>query len=63
MPDQLTTEDVARLAGVEVATIRTYRLRGAIPAPDGYVGRTPWWWAKTITRWLAERPSRGRPAT
>jgi hypothetical protein len=59
--DQLTTTDVASLAGVTVASIRQYRLRGAIPPPDGYLGTTPWWQRATIETWLAERPKRGRP--
>jgi hypothetical protein len=60
--DQLTTTDVASLAGVTVASIRQYRLRGSIPLPDGYLGTTPWWQRATIETWLAERPKRGRPS-
>ncbi len=61
MTDQLTTADVARLAGVAPASIRTYRGRGVIPQPDGYLGSTPWWHRSTIDAWLAGRPKRGRP--
>lgn len=60
MNDQLTYEDVAPLVGVTVASLRQYQFRGAMPEPDGHVGRTPWWSRETIEKWLAERPSRGR---
>lgn len=61
-PDQLTTDDVAALAGVLPASVRRYRLRGTFPRPDGYVGRTPWWRRRTVERWLATRPGPGRPS-
>jgi predicted DNA-binding transcriptional regulator AlpA len=60
--DQLTISEVAKLVGVSNQSIRAYRVRGTIPAPDGYLGRTPWWERSTIETWLAERPKRGRPA-
>jgi predicted DNA-binding transcriptional regulator AlpA len=59
--DQLTTDQVAALAGISPASVRRYRLRGAIPEPDGYLGRTPWWRQETIAAWLAERSKPGRP--
>jgi predicted DNA-binding transcriptional regulator AlpA len=59
--DQLTTAEVAALAGIAPASVRRYRLRGTFPEPDGYVGRTPWWRRRTIMRWLAVRPDPGRP--
>ena len=58
---QLTTDDVAALAGLSSASVRRYRLRGTVPPPDGYLGRTPWWWLTTIDDWLAVKPKRGRP--
>lgn len=57
----LTTEDVANMVGVKVNTIRQYRLRGVFPAPDGHVGRTPWWKPETVTAWQATRRPGGRP--
>jgi hypothetical protein len=60
MSDQLDTEAVAKLAGVLPGTIRRERLRGAVPEPDGYLGRTPWWHRHTIEKWLATRPQRGQ---
>lgn len=62
MTDQLTTAEVAALAGIEPASVRRYRMRNAIPEPDGQLGRTPWWYRSTIEAWLAERPRAGRPA-
>lgn len=59
--DQLTTEQVAVLAGISPASVRRYRLRGRFPVPDGYVGRTPWWYRRTVERWVASRPGPGRP--
>ena len=60
-PDQLTTADVARLAGITPESVRTYLRRRTIPAPDGHLGVTPWWRPATIEAWLASRPKRGRP--
>lgn len=61
--DQLTTAEVAELAGISPASVHRYRLRGAVPEPDGYVGRTPWWKRETIDEWLATRPKPGRPSS
>jgi hypothetical protein len=30
-----------------------------MPEPDGKIGRSPWWYRRTIERWLATRPQRG----
>lgn len=59
--DQLTTADVAQLAGITPASFARQRLRGVVPEPDGYVGRTPWWSRETVERWLAERPVAAGP--
>ncbi len=58
--DQLTWAEVAEMARLPVQTLRTYRLRGALPEPDGYLGRTPWWYRATIAHWLQVRPLRGQ---
>jgi predicted DNA-binding transcriptional regulator AlpA len=60
-PDQLTTDQVANLVGLSVASVREYVRRGAFPAPDGMLGRTPWWRASTVDEWLASRRGPGRP--
>ena len=58
--DQLTWAEVAEMARLPVQTLRTYRLRGALPEPDGHLGRTPWWYRATIAHWLQVRPLRGQ---
>lgn len=58
--EQLTVPEVAARLGLAVATVRAYRAQKRLPAPDGRVGRTPWWWATTIDVWQANRPGRGR---
>ena len=62
METQLTITDFARLAGLKPATIRQFRWRGIIPAPDGYLERVPWWRPETVETWLATRRTSGRPA-
>lgn len=59
--DQLTTADVAKLAGITPASVRRYRVRGVLPEPDGMLGSTPWWYRHTITAWLEVRRQPGRP--
>lgn len=58
--DQLTWAQLAALVNLPVQTLRTYRLRGALPEPDGYLGRTPWWYRSTIVHWAKVRPLRGQ---
>jgi len=54
----LDVKDVAALLDVSEATVRTYLWRSTLPAPDGRVGRSPWWYRSTIDAWLAERARR-----
>jgi len=49
-----TIPDVAAYLSVERSTVRAYRSRREMPAPDGQTGRTPWWRPETIRAW---RPS------
>lgn len=58
--EQLTVPEVAARLGLAVATVRAYRAQKRLPAPDGMVGRTPWWRPETIDEWQAARPGRGR---
>lgn len=58
--DQLTVSDVAERAGITVASVRKYLVRGTVPPPDGRLGVTPWWRPETIDAWLTNRPGRGR---
>lgn len=57
--DAWSVEQVARYLEVSPATVRSYAARGQMPAPDGRVGRTPWWHPGTITTWRS--PGRGKP--
>lgn len=43
-----TTDEVAIHLNIRPALVRSYTARAQIPAPDGYLGRTPWWWPETI---------------
>lgn len=49
--EQWTTQDVADYLGVKPGTIRAYMAREQMPAPDGHLGRAPWWWSTTVQRW------------
>ena len=35
--------------------LKSLRKRGRFPAPDGRLGRAPWWHADTVQRWLASQ--------
>ena len=63
MSEQWTMVEVAAHLGVTYDSVRRYRVRDAsFPAPDGKLGRTPWWRPDTIKAWQAARPGRiGRP--
>lgn len=56
---QLTTADVAAILNVTPATVRSYAARGILPAPDGHLGRTPWWSPERVEAWQAARPGQG----
>lgn len=66
--EQLTSSQAARLAGIAPKTWTAYAARSKgrepsrrlVPAPDGQIGRTPWWWESTVLWWLARRPGSGR---
>lgn len=56
MPTQLDRAAVAEKTGLAAKTIDTYwKNRDQFPAPDGYVGRSPWWFESTVDRWIAKR--------
>lgn len=50
-PERLTVRDVAAQLGKKEATVRAMVSRGKLPAPDGRLGRTPWWRPDTIAAW------------
>lgn len=55
----LTHKDAAKLAGITESTWRAYVARGQAPPPDGKIGDTPIYQAKTIKDYLGSRPGRG----
>lgn len=59
MDGYLTNADLAELLGIKLGSVHRYRVRGDIPPPDEYVGRTPLWKQKTIDEWLKNRPGHG----
>lgn len=56
---QWTYAEVAAHLRVSAATARKYASDGRLPAPDGRLGVTPWWWPATIRAWQKARPGRG----
>lgn len=54
------TAKVAWYLQVQPGSLRRMRMRkGFMPEPDGFIGRSPWWWASTILAWAEDRPQRG----
>ncbi len=62
-PAQWSVAEVAAYLGIKPRTVTGYLTRGQITEPDGYVGRSPWWWETTITTWQEQRPGRGARTT
>ena len=58
-PVQWSVGEVAEYLGVQPSTVRAYVARGEMPAPDGHVGRSPWWTPETITQWHESRRGHG----
>lgn len=59
-----TTTDVAAYLGVAPATVRAYRKRGEMPAPDyptkgRQIEGKPLWKPTTIVEWHKNRPGHG----
>jgi predicted DNA-binding transcriptional regulator AlpA len=59
MPRLLSTAEVAETAGLAESSVRTYRTRGQLPAPDATIGNIPGWLPETIEPWAATLPGRG----
>jgi predicted DNA-binding transcriptional regulator AlpA len=55
MSDWLTNTDIAKLTGLKIETLHTYRSRNTLPEPDKYMGRTPVWKLETIQSWVLDR--------
>lgn len=52
----LEVDDVAAMVGVKPSTIRIYRARRTIPAPDAPLSGRLLWRPETIAEWLESRP-------
>jgi predicted DNA-binding transcriptional regulator AlpA len=55
--DLVTLAQWAELAGLKRQTMDAHRLRGRLPAPFGYVGKSPVWLRPDVDAWLANRSS------
>lgn len=49
--------DLAARTGVDIATLRVWKNRGKLPAPDHEIGQSPAWREETITAWLQDPSS------
>ena len=59
--DWWTTAHVAAYLDIEPSTVRRYVSKGFMPPADRHMGeRAPVWKPRTITKWHASRPRRGR---
>ena len=59
MDGYLTSDQLAARLGIKRPSIHRYRVRGDIPPPDEYVGRTPLWAVASIETWEQARPGHG----
>lgn len=55
----LTINDVARMIGVQPATLRKYRSDNRLPKADIQIAQSPAWKPATIEKWIASRPGQG----
>jgi hypothetical protein len=55
----LDRDSLAARLGIDPGSVTRYVHRGDGPEPDGHIGSSPWWYEKTVSEWLANRPGRG----
>ncbi len=60
-PTLLDSKAVAKVLGIDVATVHVYKSRGELPPPTATFGDSPVWDAQVIKEWKAKRRTRGRP--
>jgi len=58
-PVYLSMVEVAELCGLAEQSIRVYRSRGKLPAPDVMIGKTPGWLPETIEEYRKTLPGQG----
>lgn len=56
----LDLHGVSDVTGLRVTTLQTYRRDDRLPAPDGRLGRTDWWYTSTILDWHRKRTGQTR---
>lgn len=49
-------KEIAAHIKVQPETVRSYRKRGLLPAPDRVEGGKPYWYSITVRAWIASRP-------
>jgi hypothetical protein len=59
--DVMTYREVAEHTGLTVNALHQRTHAGAMPAPDGRVGSTPFWMRETILRWAPNGHPDSRP--
>lgn len=61
--DRLDRAGVAEVLGYKTpGTVSRYVDRGVFPEPDGHLGRSPWWYRRTVNEWnRTKRRRRGQP--
>jgi hypothetical protein len=61
--DWWTATDVAKYLGVAASTVRSMLAQQLMPKPGKRYGRTNLWRPRTIQKWNASRPRKGRETT
>lgn len=59
----LTISDVAKMVGLSVSSIYSYRTWGYLPKPHSYSANRPLWTVAQIELWMRRRPHKGRPSS
>jgi uncharacterized protein YjcR len=58
----MDSADIAEYCGVSADTVKAWRRTNRLPEPAAvFGGRLPVWEFRTIEKWNAQRPGRGRP--
>lgn len=58
-PRYLSMQEMAEITGLTPESIRTYKSRGKLPAPDVLIGKTPGWTMDSVEAFAASLPGQG----
>lgn len=58
-PGIMDTVAIAAMMGIKSRSVTQYVANRKAPEPDGYIGRSPWWYEATVTTWIESRPGSG----